>query len=69
PFIPIIRFSDSALPKWKENFIKKKIPWAVTPHRKCGHCTLWKVDERLTPVEIDAERMKKGVNWFREGSA
>ena len=68
-FMPNVRLNDLDLQKWKDSFTKDGIPWVVTLHRDGqGKCILWKLDERLTPVEIDAERMKPDVNWFQEGS-
>lgn len=65
-FIPIITLNDPVLQKWKDWFTQKRISWAVTLHKKNGNCTLWKKDERFTPLEIGAERKKLGVRWFIE---
>jgi len=64
-FLPHISMTDPDLQKWKDWFTKKKQPWVVK--LKGMLATLWKLDQRLTPREIDAERRKPGVRWFVEG--
>jgi len=67
------RADQEILHKWKDWFVKKNIPFVVTKDvilNMPGHnkhiFRIWKRDERLlTPAEIDKERNKPGVNWFK----
>ena len=67
-FIPVISLNDPILQRWKNWFTQKNAPWIVTSHRNRPFmCVLWKLDERLNQGEIESERRKFDVRWFREG--
>lgn len=57
---------DIVLKTWTQHLTRHGCPWAVT--EKEGRSVLWKIDETLrTKAQIDSEREKSGVRWFKEG--